>query len=444
MPRGGFKRTVTLDLERFPSSTSRVNIVKAIKDRFAGYTVLSVQFVPGNRAQVTFDRAEHKEFIETLETVSFGDVECRVVGGGPRPQFVHVFHYPYEADDDLLMKVFKKFGDVLGLTHQHYPDHNDICTGVRLLHILRSSPIPRNVDVGGWAVKVWYRGMPPECDICGQGHVGKDCPLRGKCRRCRQPGHVSRNCTNLPSAWDSPDADNLVNADPTPAEAAASASGPSGVASSSSPDGVPPAVAIPAAPQIDVASYIMDVDCAPAEPVASAPVSPAAALPSLSVSVCPVDVASAASQMVVDASIDLRDNELSPALFSADDSSANEVVTVVSEGFVVSGSDSLEGCVSLTVDDIGSEADHPIFNSASSAIINVIPTVSSGVKSCTVNPAAKGDGVTAKDYNNNSVNSTVSSGAKSSTVNPTVSSGSITAKKSNANTDNTAVKAAMV
>ena len=85
---------------------------------------MSVQFTPGNRAQVTFERAEQKEFIETLESVSLGDIECRVVGGGPRPQFGHVFQYPFEADDNLLMRNFKKFKDVLGLSHQHYPDHN--------------------------------------------------------------------------------------------------------------------------------------------------------------------------------------------------------------------------------------------------------------------------------------------------------------------------------
>ena len=56
--------------------------------------------------------------------MSLGDIECRVVGGGPRPQFVHVFQYPYEADDNLLMRNFKKFKDVLGLSYQHYPDHN--------------------------------------------------------------------------------------------------------------------------------------------------------------------------------------------------------------------------------------------------------------------------------------------------------------------------------
>lgn len=335
------------------------------------------------------------------------------------------------------MKVFKKFGDVLGLAHQHYPDHNEICTGVRLLRIVRSSPIPHNVEVGSWAVKVWYRGMSPECDICGQGHVAKDCPLRGKCRRCRQPGHVSRNCTNLPSAWDSPDANHLANADPTPAEVAASASGPSGIVSSS-PGGVRPADAIPASSWMDVNSSVTNVVSAPAVTAASASGCPVAASPSLSASVCPVDVAPAASQMDVDASIDLRDNKLSPALFSSDDPSANEVVTVVSKGFVVSGSDSLEGCVSLTVDDLGNESDHSILNSVGSAIINVIPTVSSGVKSSTVNPAEKSDGITVIDCNKNSDNPTVSSGVKSCIANPTVSSGSITAKECNTNTVNTA------
>ena len=132
---------------------------------------------------------------------------------------MHVFHYSYEVDDNLLMEAFKKFGDVLGVSHQQYPDHNKICTGICLLHIVRSLSIPHNV---------WYRGMPPECDICRQGHVAKNYPLCGKCQCC-QPGHVSHNCTNLPSAWDSsvPGSDQSATAGPTPAEAAASAFGSS-------------------------------------------------------------------------------------------------------------------------------------------------------------------------------------------------------------------------
>ena len=62
------------------------------------------------------------------------------------------------------------------------------------------------------------------CDLCGEiGHVLSQCPIRGKCRRCREPGHLARDC-NRP-AWDTRDPPPDVgsaNADPTPAEAAAS------------------------------------------------------------------------------------------------------------------------------------------------------------------------------------------------------------------------------
>ena len=137
-----------------------------------------------------------------------------------------------------------------------------------MLLIVRSSPMPRDVDVGGWAVKVWYKGMSPECDICGQGHVAKDCPFRGKCRQCRQPGHISRNCKNVPSVWDpsEPAVFTLASSDPSPAEAAASASGSPGVASSSS--------AVPVA-QMDVDCPV-DVVSAPTDAVAPSAGSPEA------------------------------------------------------------------------------------------------------------------------------------------------------------------------
>ena len=72
---------------------------------------------------------------------------------------------------------------------------------------------------------MWYKGQPVECDICGLGHVARDCPVRGKCRRCLQPGHIAQNCRNPPQAWGDigSSVGGVINdiADPTPADAAA-------------------------------------------------------------------------------------------------------------------------------------------------------------------------------------------------------------------------------
>ena len=84
--------------------------------------------------------------------------------------------------------------------YQHYPDLCSISTGTRVFKMVRNSPIPRSLDVGGYMCKTWYVGQPLECDICQGGHVSKNCPLKGKCRRCLESGHMARDCKNPPKS----------------------------------------------------------------------------------------------------------------------------------------------------------------------------------------------------------------------------------------------------
>ena len=41
--------------------------------------------------------------------------------------------------------------------------------------------------------------LPGVPSVCESGHRAPTCPLSGLCRRCRQPGHVARECTQ---SWD--------------------------------------------------------------------------------------------------------------------------------------------------------------------------------------------------------------------------------------------------
>ncbi|XP_044173964.1 uncharacterized protein LOC114947486 [Acropora millepora] len=197
-----FKRTVVLDLSGFSSDLPRYDVAKRVYKRFEGSaSVQSIQFVPGKNVQITFKDSKTKESIEKHEYITINDVRCAVVGGGPKVQNVLIHHYPFEDDNHRLWIALSSFGEVRDIQYQHYPDLCSISTGTRVVKMVRNSPIPRSLDVGGYMCKTWYVGQPVECDICQGGHVSKNCPLKGKCRRCLESGHMARDCKNPPKSW---------------------------------------------------------------------------------------------------------------------------------------------------------------------------------------------------------------------------------------------------
>ena len=91
-----FPRTVLLDVSGFPASANRNVIPTSITDWFASLKVMAVQFV-GNVARVSFAYAAAKQLILRNESIVNGDVPCSVRAGGPRPQKVFVYNFPFEA-----------------------------------------------------------------------------------------------------------------------------------------------------------------------------------------------------------------------------------------------------------------------------------------------------------------------------------------------------------
>ena len=108
------------------------------------------------------------------------------------------------------------------------------------MNMTRSGAIQRTILVNDQSCKVWYKGMPITCDICEGSHKARDCPYKGLCMRCRQPGHVQRDCFNAPNAWGTEGGGAVASGDSTPADAEIEA--PSSPPLFSSLSVVPPSV----------------------------------------------------------------------------------------------------------------------------------------------------------------------------------------------------------
>ena len=79
---GSYKKTVTLNLVDVSPSVSRGELVKIIKAKFSPTVVLSIQYVPVERVQVTFEDSKIKEHVELYDTIDL-NAPLLVVGRAP-------------------------------------------------------------------------------------------------------------------------------------------------------------------------------------------------------------------------------------------------------------------------------------------------------------------------------------------------------------------------
>ena len=202
-------------------SHSREDVAKIIFDKYNEvFGTPTIQILPGGVARITFKEAVAKQNLLRHDKISLDGRSCKIFADR-RLVWVQVHHYPSEAFDSAIEEFFMSYGTVKQVKRQHWVALPDVQTGTRLVGILLDKQVPRNVIISGFNCKTWYRGQPVTCDLCGEeGHVLSNCPIRGKCRRCREPGHFAKDCSRSPwKAPPSPAPASESGVDPTPAEA---------------------------------------------------------------------------------------------------------------------------------------------------------------------------------------------------------------------------------
>lgn len=162
------------------------------------HQVDAVQFCLNRAFKVTFKSGALKGKYQR-EGVYVDGVHCPAIDGGPPTSLVLLHLFPYEGSHLAVKNALKQYGDIKEIRHQTHVSAPGVSTGTRLIRMVRKHHIPRHIKIDGYPCRIWYKDQPLVCDICSANHKASQCPLKGKCRRCRQPGHYARECKN--PAW---------------------------------------------------------------------------------------------------------------------------------------------------------------------------------------------------------------------------------------------------
>ena len=160
--------------------------------------ILAAQLLRAGKVRLTFEDPEVCSAV-LRNGLELEGLSVQLMPADDRLRCVHLRDLPVEVDNDVVSSFLSRYGEVLSVDHCYFDDFPSLRNGNRLVKILLAQDIPSFVRVGNCECRVWYPRQPPQCSICREfGHRAPACPLSGLCRRCRQPGHVARVCTQ---AW---------------------------------------------------------------------------------------------------------------------------------------------------------------------------------------------------------------------------------------------------
>ena len=156
----------------------------------------AIQFCPRGLIRITFKNVSDKEEFARMGSLALDGHDLSVTPSDEPPSLVYVHYFPAEGDDALICDELSKYGEIVSIKHQSFSGIPGLLTGSRILTMVLSDPVPAEFRIDDYPVRVWYRGIPPFCQICKvNGHKAADCQFNGKCRKCGSPDHKAHACT---------------------------------------------------------------------------------------------------------------------------------------------------------------------------------------------------------------------------------------------------------
>ena len=178
--------------------------------------VCAIQFMRNGVVRVTYKEPAQCDAV-LAGGIRFRGATLPVAPVEACTRLVYVRDLPVEVPDDGLQVFLRAFGVVHSCVRQTYPGLPEVSTGTRVVKVSLSKDLSSSARVSGFDVRFWYQGQPQACPICRSfGHRVKDCPFNGVCCRCSQPGHMARECSFRRSSVAA--ASSEVPSDPVPSD----------------------------------------------------------------------------------------------------------------------------------------------------------------------------------------------------------------------------------
>ena len=157
--------------------------------------VRGIQFMQNGVIRVTYKEPAQCDAALT-SGIRFRGAALRTSPVDSRTRLVYVRDLPVDVPVDGLKVYLRAFGVIHSVSMQTYPGMPQVFTGTRVVKVTLAKDLPSSARVSGFDVRFWYQGQPQACPVCrSYGHRVKDCPFNGLCRRCSQPGHMARECS---------------------------------------------------------------------------------------------------------------------------------------------------------------------------------------------------------------------------------------------------------
>ena len=189
-------KTCVIHASEMMANYEKARVIALLRESIDFERLSAIQFCPRGLIRITFKNASDKEDFARMGSLTLDGHDLSVTSSDKPPSLVYVHYFPAEGNDALICDELSKYGEIVNIKHQSFSGIPGLLTGSRILTMVLSDPVPAEFRIDDYPVRVWYRGIPPFCQICKvNGHKAADCQFNGKCRRCGSPDHKAHACT---------------------------------------------------------------------------------------------------------------------------------------------------------------------------------------------------------------------------------------------------------